>query len=269
MIIIILILVLLSIFYYSNNELFDNFVSMHTQVMYVELMKFIGISNCNKIDEETSICTVSDKKYIILNNDIVISDFLRASMPWEQFMHKYFIKFGDKNMNAIDIGANIGTHVVYLSNYFKTVYAFEPQKKVFEILNKNIKLNNITNVITYQNGLGNEDKIVKMRGYSNNQPENIGAINIDENGSGEEIVVKTLDSFNLTNIKFIKMDVEGYEYFVLLGGKNTILQSKPIIIIELNYTGSNYKENVLDFFKSINYKLTRFSNHDYIAEPIS
>jgi hypothetical protein len=107
-----------------------------------------------------------------------------------------------------------------------------------------------------------------MREFDCNKKENIGAINIDENGTGEEIMVKTLDSLNFTNIKFIKMDVEGYEYFVLLGGLNTILQSKPIIIIELNSHSAKYRQDIEKYFKNINYKLKRISSDDFLAEPI-
>jgi FkbM family methyltransferase len=251
-----------------NYEQFNNKTSMYNDLLYAYLYKLKNKSNCNKIDEEKSECDVYDKKFKILNKDTVISDLLRAGLPWERFMHKYFVKFGDKTADALDIGANIGTHTVYLSDNFKTVHAFEPQKKVFDILNENIKLNNITNVITYNYGLAEKEKKVKMRKFSNDKDENIGAINIEDNGRGEEIFLKRLDSLNLTNIKFIKMDVEGFEYFVLLGGKNTILQSKPIIIIELNSTGTKYREDVRNFFKSVNYKLNKISSDDYIAKPL-
>ena len=41
-----------------------------------------------------------------------------------------------------------------------------------------------------------------------------------------------LDDFNFQNVDFIKIDCEGYEYFVLRGAEKTLLQNKPCIIVE-------------------------------------
>ena len=266
-IIIKLFIFLIILFYYINYEMCNNILNILFYGLLFILNKFFKISTSTKIDNRTSLCIVENKKFYILNNDFIVSGYLSVGVPWEKFMQKYFIKYRDMNMNALDIGANIGAHTVYLAENFKKVYAFEPQIEVYKLLNKNIKLNNINNVITYNYGLGNEETKVNMREFNVDEQENIGAINIEKGGTGEEIMVKTLDSYNFINIKFIKMDVEGYEYFVLLGGKNTFLQSKPVIIIELNHCGAEYRQDVNNFFKDINYKLKRISHDDYLAEP--
>ena len=41
-------------------------------------------------------------------------------------------------------------------------------------------------------------------------------------------------SENVSNIDFIKIDVEGYELDVLVGGKETINKFKPTMLIEIN-----------------------------------
>ena len=54
-------------------------------------------------------------------------------------------------------------------------------------------------------------------------------------GQGDlRVEIKLLDSFNLQNINFIKLDVEGYEEKILNGSKNTILKHKPTVVIEQN-----------------------------------
>ena len=44
--------------------------------------------------------------------------------------------------------------------------------------------------------------------------------------------MKTLDSFDIDVVDFIKVDCEGYEYFVLRGGEKLIKRTKPLIVVE-------------------------------------
>ena len=67
--------------------------------------------------------------------------------------------------------------------------------------------------------------------------------------------------------KLIKLDVEGYEYFVLKGAEKTISISRPIIIIEINYKSKKYRKDIFKFFKKLRYKLKRISWYDYLAIP--
>lgn len=52
----------------------------------------------------------------------------------------------------------------------------------------------------------------------------------------QNVELRTLDSLELQKVDFIKIDVEGYEYFVLQGGLNTIRKFKPQIILEYSPT---------------------------------
>ena len=42
-----------------------------------------------------------------------------------------------------------------------------------------------------------------------------------------------IDDLNYKNVSFMKIDVEGAELFVLKGAINTIINSRPIIMIEI------------------------------------
>ena len=68
----------------------------------------------------------------------------------------------------------------------------------------------------------------------------------------ETIEVKTLDRFNITNISFIKMDVEDNELNVLQGALNTLKNSNyPKILFESN----TYNEKLFNFLKALNYTI--------------
>lgn len=228
-------------------------------------LDFLGIPNhCNKVDNNNLICVVNKHKYFINKIDSTVSYPLRCGNYWESWMHHYFKKYSSLNKNCLDIGANIGTHSVICSQYFKHVYSFEPQKDVFNLLTKNIQINNCHNVTPYNIGLSNEIKTLQMKCYDHNQKTNIGALNIvqDHEQGCESIQVKSLDLLQIDNIGLIKIDVEGHEYNALLGGLNTIKRSRPVIIFEEH----KYNSPVFKLIYSLGYDIKKISfANDYIA----
>jgi hypothetical protein len=77
----------------------------------------------------------------------------------------------------------------------------------------------------------------------NSQHDNYGGFSLHSYSNNSSFLVKdsvdviTLDSLNLSNISMIKIDVENHENEVLRGGKQTILNNKPIIFVENLYYG--------------------------------
>ncbi len=258
--IIFIIIIVLLIIVIMNHEISFN--------LFYTVKEFIGFSNkCKVYNNKYQICTVKNHKYVINPLDSIVSFPLKRGNYWESFLHKYFNQYSNKEMNCLDIGANIGTHIVILGGLFKNVYAFEPQKDVFEILSLNIKENNLKNITAYNFGLGNIEKKANMWFIDKNKSNNFGRVGIiedDENKKekGESINIKTLDSLNLKNIAFIKIDVEGYEYNALLGGIKTIKKYKPTIIFEQHDSNSP----LFKFLEELGYKIRRISIlNDYIA----
>jgi FkbM family methyltransferase len=132
----------------------------------------------------------------------------------------------------VDAGSNYGWHSLESSLSCKTVYSFEPQKYIHDIQKMSIDDNNISNIKLFNCGLGevNETKEMTPIQYDSTSV-NMGDLSVGV--GGEKIEVRTLDSFNLDRLDFIKIDVQGYEKFVLNGAENTIKTCKPTIIIEM------------------------------------
>jgi FkbM family methyltransferase len=82
----------------------------------------------------------------------------------------------------------------------------------------------------------------------------------------EDIEIKTLDSLQLENIGFIKMDVEENEYQTLLGSQNTLRRSNyPKILFEMN----SENPQLVDFLSSLNYNIINVSaSNMFLAEHI-
>jgi FkbM family methyltransferase len=161
-----------------------------------------------------------------------------------------------KNLVIVDAGANIGNHTIFFSKFLdaKRVYAFEPQKYVFEILSKNIKLNNLENKVKLYNiGLGEKRSKGSLIVVDEN---NLGRSKLNLNSEGEIEVIPLDDIlFNKEDkVDLIKIDVEGMELDVLKGAKKILSEYHPDLYIEA-ITESQ--------FLSISQYL---SNYNYIAQ---
>tara|TARA_B110000208_G_scaffold191711_2_gene259723 strand:- start:3347 stop:4123 length:777 start_codon:yes stop_codon:yes gene_type:complete len=228
------------------------------------LFDFVGIPNKYRKINTLYLCKVKNHKYFVNPLDTIVSYPLKCGNYWESWMHNYFKKYSDKNKICLDIGANIGTHSIILSNYFLKVYSFEPQIDNYNILLKNIKINNCKNIISFNKGLSNKEANLKMKCFDKNKKNNIGAIGIskDIDKGCESIKTITLDSLNINNINFIKIDIEGHEYQAFLGGLKTLKKNKPTIIFEEH----NYNSNIFKLLNSLNYNIRKISiSNDYIA----
>ena len=138
-----------------------------------------------------------------------------------------------KNFNtiAIDIGANIGFWTSPLCEKFNHVYAFEPFLDNCKCLEKNVTSENYT---LYNLALGKEEKDDQVL-YSNAKNCGAGSLNSEwaTTDSGETTSVHTLDSYNLTNVGYIKIDVQGTEEEVILGSLETLKNNDVCLVVEL------------------------------------
>lgn len=169
-------------------------------------------------------------------------------------------QFCNKESIFLDIGAHSGTYSISLSNACKHVYSFEPQKMTYYSLCGSVALSNINNITCINIGLGSPEQIGE---------QTLNIVSNDGGGSSlfvnntvvlatETIQINTLDSFNLENIGFIKMDVEENELFVLKGALNTLKKSNyPKILFESN----NSNEELFSFLKNLNYKIIQISGY--------
>lgn len=212
--------------------------------------------------------------YLDSRSDI-IKDELRKGKPWEANIAELMQKYTRENSTAIDIGAHIGTHTLSLAKFVGekgSVVAFEPQLKLFSELVMNMNLNGCNNVTAYRCALGDMEKRIEM---SPAYPGNEGGTGIGFGGDHAKMVL--LDAFELDNVSFIKMDVENFEYEVLLGAEKTILKNKPVMIIEI--MGNIYQPipnrnekvaKTLQWLEDRGYKLEYIDGSwsDWIAIPL-
>jgi len=122
---------------------------------------------------------------------------------------------------AVDIGAHIGLWSYNLEPLFGAVVAFEPVAAHRECFELNVS----SHVELHPVALGQKAGLVSIR----SNPTSSGDSRVD--GAGD-IEMHRLDDYDLHNVDFIKVDLEGYEYFALRGAEETIKRWRPCIIVE-------------------------------------
>lgn len=159
---------------------------------------------------------------------------------WELDVIQKFVDQIQDNFVILDIGANTGTFSL-AAKYYPTTkwHCFEPDPFNYSLLEENIKLNNIGNIVLCSDALsdGVGDRVLKIcpthRGL-NTIGQNVQRFSESESVD-YSIKINTIDNLFLnTKIDLIKMDTEGSEYDIILGGVETIKKYKPKILLEYN-----------------------------------
>ena len=205
--------------------------------------------------------------------------FRKNTEIWEKQSLNYFYNLIDKNnkVNIVDIGASVGLYSLYAKHLPNSqFYSYEPYKFTYDLLNDNIKLNNITNVQTYNIGLSDKKGPTILNVCLPGDGANtMGSIPLRFTDPFPiEVETDTLDNiFYNNNIKvdFIKIDAEGWEYHILKGGEKTIKTYKPIIQLEYNETNMKQcdikPEQLLNYINELGYKQHNLIGEELIIVP--
>lgn len=147
-----------------------------------------------------------------------------------RFLRDHMLAPGDI---VAECGGHHGCSAVLMANWVGPrgkVITFEPHPGNFEILKRNVQINNLDNVEVVNKAVGSAKKLVKMSGKSNSR-----VVNSREEGKGFEVEAIRLDDFfeNQERPELIKIDVEGFESEVLKGASR-LLGGRPKLAIEIH-----------------------------------
>jgi FkbM family methyltransferase len=200
-------------------------------------------------------------KYFI--NDSMAISCVGSKKEWEPHITKFIQLYNSlyEIKNIIDIGANFGYHSLLFSKECSgNVYSFEPQIQNFQLLEENIKINEIKNIISYNYACGDQNCEIKMPIFDNNNTINMGDVTPNININNIFNISKSirLDEHIFSDkIDLIKLDTQGWEKKVLIGATNLLRTHKPILIVEfenfqLEKTNTQCKE-LFEFIREQDY----------------
>lgn len=217
----------------------------------------------NKTLPEFDICQTSGgHQFLLTSGPDYISKILRGGALWrtkEINISQRLLEFTEAPV-IYDIGANLGSWTIPISNYFQhrngIVYAFEPQRQVYNQLCGNIFLNKLKNCYTFNSAIGDYDGEIDVPVFDPLTDSNMGAVSLDKTvfseqraGSApptEKRTINTLDTLNMPHASLLKIDAQGMEADVLRGGKKWIQASGyPYIIFSVwgDYMTSTIEKN--------------------------
>lgn len=231
---------------------------------------------------------VEDLKFRLFSKcDDHLANRLYYGLDWEDNELRLFKSLVAKARTIIDIGANTGIYSIFASkiNHKAQIYSFEPHPSNLNRLNINVALNKSGNIHTIPIALGDrqtelnftipaDDSISDVSSAVNSFAKKLYNIPFKEIKVQQDTLDGYVSANNLKDIDVIKLDVEYYEYNVLMGSTETIKKFSPDILCEVLLYENLVKENpefansipqdhalkIEQFFKNLGYNFYFIDN---------
>jgi FkbM family methyltransferase len=208
---------------------------------------------------------VSDKHFQYLKSALLRCRAFPGDL--EIFIHmenemEYLPHLTSKNKISVDVGANLGFYSAVLSPLSQRVFAFEASPLLQPYLTFNLyRFSNVTLLpVAASNSIGEIQFNIPFSGEDPISLSGLGGSNglLMAKTGVEMIPTKTpcfpVDTLNLNNVGFLKIDVEGAELFVLQGAEKTIERCRPNVVIENEFRHNPDCSQVFDLLLKHNYQ---------------
>ena len=214
-------------------------------------------------EEEELVTNRIGRKFWIYKNDSFYQQRIALGGPFQQHNLRRLRDLVPNARIVLDIGMNIGMNTIEYATWAKKVIGFEPTPQTFDMANRSIELAKqqtdddlkkgwypnssnlngyasckiIADIETNLMGLGDTEGSFKLHLKKNNAGQNhLDPTKIIKSKVIPETIdvnVKTVDSFNFSEVDIIKIDTEGFEFYVIKGAEKTILIELPVIQVEM------------------------------------
>jgi len=165
---------------------------------------------------------------------------------------------------CVDVGANLGYYTLSMAHWVGSdgiVVAFEPFPSNFEALKKNVRLNELRNVMLEPSAAADRNDSIQLTYGLEEKFSATPSVNgYAVQGTTQQIRVpaRSLDDYLLGLGRapdLIKIDVEGAELAVLQGARHTLEKVHPVLLIEIHGWGTPGSEEVHRFLDQFGYQI--------------
>jgi FkbM family methyltransferase len=194
--------------------------------------------------------------------DLITCYVLKEQQDWFEDEIKFLRRLLQPGQQIIDIGANMGVYTLSMARTIGPtgrVWAFEPASSTAGLLAQSIAANQFGHVVLEQCALSSASGTLRLTLNANSE---LNALVRDSEPSGatEAVPVSTLDEcrerHGWRDIAFLKMDAEGEESNILIGGKRFLAEQSPLVQYEVK-AGKDVHLDLVDRFAALGYQSYR------------
>lgn len=176
---------------------------------------------------------------------------------YQRLQREYALAQVKQFRTAIDIGGNIGFWSRDFCDRFQNVEIFEPDASNIECLESNLE--DKKNYNLHKVGLGSKAETKTFyKSMTTSGGHSFYRDQVFEDQVEMTVLpIKRLDDYNLTNVDLIKIDTQGSEYDILLGGEQTLINNDAVLNVEIEHKNEGHKKRateIIDFLSSVGYK---------------
>jgi FkbM family methyltransferase len=204
---------------------------------------------------------------------------------WREYdSTKFFIEnFVGRREVVLDIGANLGYFALIEASISREnrVYAIEPVPDNFKLLRANVDLNAFTNVSVHNCGISSRTEIREMvvprhRNWATLNTQLFAQLERSAGGATRvNVPLMSLFDFVKANVPdrptMLRMDVEGFEYDILIGNIDFVRTHRPKLFLEFhsNLLGKSRSIELIDHLLALGYELDRWiMNAEYCGKEL-
>ncbi len=200
------------------------------------------------------------KMCLDLRETIGVSRYILKHGEYDPFISACMKDWIGPRGSAIDLGANIGYHSLLAASLTRgEVYAFEPEPRNFDVLRRNIDMNGLANIRAFRKAAGDRRGALRLYLSSSNSGDH-RCFSAGESRPSIEIEVVRVDEelAGLSDVRFVKIDVQGFEEPALRGMEKILARSPEVKVVSefepksILASGAR-PEGLLDFMASLGF----------------
>lgn len=181
----------------------------------------------------------------------LLVDGIYSNEEWRGWVP--YLSYGS---HVVEVGTQCGAFTLAFARavgHRGTVTGFEAQRGMAQMANGTLALNGQWQAEVRNVAVGASTGVIQMERRDYLRPGNYGGIAGVDEGHGDAVKMTTLDHEAMVRCDFLKIDVEGAEFAVLVGGKQMIRRCRPVICAEADRPDLNGK--VFQWLRQLGYTL--------------